>query len=198
MSSMRWTRRRPEGRPEDHRAPDAVHKDGRIVAGTFVAGNHDYSTTLDLVEADSVVVDLTERPAPRMSFHAGPAASAAAAPAADANVGLRDYRFAMPSPLTAGKQTLRVTNDGEVLHHALVFPLAKDVNGAKIKAGKEPRKEFAGPRPSALVEIVSPETANDVEVNLRKGKYLFVCFLRDGPRAKMHAQLGMQEVVTVK
>src|SRR5687768_396499 len=87
------------------RAPDAVHKYGRIVASTFVAGNDEYSTTLDLVEADYVFVDLTRQPTPRMSFHAGPAASGAAAPAADANVGLRDYRFAMPSSLTAGRQT---------------------------------------------------------------------------------------------
>lgn len=137
----------------------------------------------------------------RLSFHAGPGASGAVAPAPDASVALRDYRFAMPSSLKAGKQTLSVTNDGDVLHHALVFPLAKGVNGAKlmkkIKAGKEPRKEFAGP-PSALVEIVSPETRNDVEVDLRRGRYLFVCFLQDRPKAKMHAQLGMQTVVTVK
>ena len=35
-------------------------------------------------------------------------------------------------------------------------------------------------------------------MNLRKGKYLFVCFLQDSPKAKMHAQLGMQKIVTVK
>ena len=183
------------------RSPEAAHKYGRIVASTFIAGNDEYSTTLKLDDADYVFVDLTRRPVARLAFHAGPGDSGAVAPAADASVGLRDYGFAMPSSLTAGKQTLRVTNDGDVLHHALVFPLAKGVNGSrlmkKIKAGKEPRKEFAGP-PTALVEIVSPETANDVEVNLRKGKYLFVCFLQDSPKAKMHAQLGMQKVVTVK
>ena len=183
------------------RAPDAVHKYGRIVTSTFVAGNGEYSTRWTW--SRPTTSSSTSPGSPRRGCRStrGPAASGAAAPAADANVGLRDYRFVMPSSLTAGKQTLRVTNDGEVLHHALVFPLAKGVNGAKlmkkIKAGKEPRKEFAGP-PSALVEIVSPETANDVEVNLRKGKYLFVCFLQDSPKAKMHAQLGMQKVVTVK
>ena len=181
--------------------PSDVHEYGRIVASTFIAGSGEYSTTVKLDDADYTVVDMTRKPAARMSFHAGPADSGAVAPATDASVGLRDYRFAMPASLTAGKQTLKVTNDGDVLHHALVFPLAKGVNGAKlmkkIKAGKEPRKEFAGP-PSALVEIVSPQTRNDVEVNLRKGKYLFVCFLQDSPKAKMHAQLGMQKVVTVK
>jgi hypothetical protein len=67
----------------------------------------------------------------------------------------------------------------------------------KIKAGGEPRKELAGP-PSALVELVSPDTQNDVEVNLRRGKYLFVCFLQDSPRSKPHAALGMQKIVTVR
>jgi hypothetical protein len=183
------------------RDPSGVHKYGRIVASTFVAGNDEYSTTVKLDDADYVFVDMTEKPATRLSFHAGPGDSGAVAPAADASVSLRDYRFVMPASLKAGKQTLRVANKGDVMHHALVFPLAKGVNGAKlmkkIKAGKEPRKEFAGP-PSALVEVVSPATTNDVEVNLRKGKYLFVCFLQDSPKSKMHAQMGMQKVVTVK
>jgi hypothetical protein len=107
----------------------------------------------------------------------------------------------MPKTLKAGKQTVKVTNEGKVMHHALAFPLAKGVKESallrKIRDGKEPRKEFAGP-PSALVEIVSPKSTNDVEVTLRKGKYLFVCFLQDKPKSKMHAQKGMQKIVTVK
>jgi hypothetical protein len=186
------------GKIED---PNDVHKYGRIVASTFIAGKATYSTTIRLEDADYVWVDVTKRPATRLSFHAGPADSGAVEPATDAAVALRDYRFSMPSSLKAGKQTLKVTNDGKVMHHALAFPLAKGVKESallkKIRDGKEPRKEFAGP-PSALVEIVSPKTTNGVEVELRKGKYLFVCFLQDSPRAKMHAQKGMQKIVTVK
>jgi len=183
------------------REPKDAEKYGRLVASTFIAGKSTYSTTIKLEDADYAWVDITRKPAVRLGFHAGPAENGAAQPEADHNVKLRDYRFGMPASLESGRQTLRVSNDGDVLHHALVFPLAKGVNGGKlmkkIRAGKEPTKEFGGP-PTALVEVVSPETTNDVEVNLRKGKYLFVCFLQDSPRAKMHAQLGMQKVVTVK
>jgi hypothetical protein len=181
--------------------PAQANKYGRFVASTFIAGQSSYSTTVRLEDADYAWVDFTKKPAVRLGFHAGPADSGAVAPAPAANVGLRDYRFAMPSTLKAGAQTLRVANAGDEIHHALMFPLAKGVKEQallkKIRDGKEPRKEFAGP-PSALVEIVSPDTTNDVEVNLRKGKYLFVCFLQDGPKEKMHAQKGMQKIVTVR
>ena len=181
--------------------PNDAKTFGSFVASTFIAGKSSYSTTIKLEDADYAWVDITKKPAVRLGFHAGPAQNGAAEPAADHDVKLGDYRFGMPSRLKPGRQTLRVSNDGDVLHHVLVFPLAKGVNGAKlmkkIKAGKEPTKEFGGP-PTALVELVSPQTTNDVEVNMRKGKYLFVCFLQDSPRAKMHAQLGMQKVVTVK
>jgi hypothetical protein len=185
------------------KSPDEAAKYGRFAASTFLAGKTSYTTTIKLDDADYAFVDFTNKPAVRLTFHAGPAPDDGGAhlPPVDANVNLMDYRFAMPSTLKAGKTTLRVANRGNVLHHALVFPLAKGVDTAKllkkIKAGKEPRSEFAGP-PSALVEMVSPRFTNDVEVNLHKGKYLFVCFLQNSPKAKMHAQLGMQKVVTVR
>ena len=131
------------------------------MASTFIAGKDEYSTTIKLEDAD-YVCRRHHQEARRRGWRSTPARAPRARSrppptrrSACATTGSRCRR------LKAGKQTLRVTNDGDVLHHALVFPLAKGVNGSKllkkIKAGKEPRKEFAGP-PSALVEIVSPET----------------------------------------
>jgi hypothetical protein len=181
--------------------PNDVDEYGTIVASTYVMGSGSYSTTVRLEDADHVWVDMTKKPVVRLAFHAGPADSGASAPRTSATVALRDYRFAMPSRLKPGRQTLKVVNEGKVMHHALVFPLAKGVKERallkKIRAGKEPTKEFSGP-PAALVEIVSPKTTNAVEMNLRRGRYLFICFLQDGPKEKMHAQKGMQKVVTVR
>jgi hypothetical protein len=45
---------------------------------------------------------------------------------------------------------------------------------------------------------MDPDAENDVEVNLKKGKHLFVCLLQDTPKSKPHAMLGMRKFVTVK
>ena len=182
--------------------PSQIQQYGTVVASNFWERKGSYTTTIRLSDADYVFVDVTKRPAPRMSFHAGPQAGGAAkAPKADASVRLKDYRFEMPSTLKAGKATIRTTNAGKNLHHALVMPLKKGVSGARVlkdlKVGKEPRYAIGGP-PSALVEVVSPKTTNNVEVNLRKGRYLFVCFLQNSPKSKPHAMQGMRKIVTVK
>ena len=181
--------------------PTKVEDLGSVVASSFYMGPSDYVTTIRLENADYVFVDVSKKPVARMSFRPGPQASAVAPPKPDATVKLLDYKFSMPSTLKAGKSVIRTRNDGRQLHHALVMPLKKGVSDKRVlrdlKAGKEPRYALAGP-PSALVEIVSPKTTNDVEVNMRKGKYLFVCFLQNTPKSKPHAMLGMEKIVTVK
>ena len=182
--------------------PSKIGDLGSIVASSFAMGPADYVTTIRLENADYAFVDVTKKPVARLSFRAGPGAGgAAAAPAPTATVTLKDYRFVMPSTLKPGKQVLRTRNSGRQLHHALMMPLKKNADAVKVirelRAGKEPRSAIGGP-PSALVEVVSPGTTNDVEVNLRKGRYLFVCFLQNTPRSKPHSMLGMEKIVTVK
>jgi hypothetical protein len=182
--------------------PTQVTEYGAIVASTFwVAGPATYTTSVKLEDADYALVDLAKKPVMRLAFHAGPEADPAMEPAADVDVKLGDYAFSMPRVLKSGKQTIRTKNVGDQLHHALVMPLKKGVKDARVladlKKGKEPNYAIGGP-PSALVEVVSPDTQNDVEVNLRKGKYLFVCFLQDSPKDKPHAMLGMRKIVTVR
>ena len=182
--------------------PMETERLGAAVASAFLAPRGTYTTTIRLDAADYAVVDFTKKPVARLAFRAGPQASGPASiPAPDARVALDDYRFVMPSRLEPGRQTIRVVNRGDHLHHALMMPLKPGADARKVladlKAGKEPRAAIGGP-PSALVEIVSPGTTNDVEVNLRKGRYLLVCFLQDGPRSKPHAVAGMRKVVTVR
>ena len=182
--------------------PMQIEQYGRVVASALLAPRGQYTTTVRLVDADYVVVDFTKQPAVRLSFRAGPqAGGAASVKAPSTRVTLRDYRFTMPSTLRAGRQTIRTTNAGRRMHHVLMMPLKPSADASKVladlKAGKEPRSAIGGP-PSALVEVVSKGTTNDVEVNLRRGRYLMVCFLQNSPQSKPHAQLGMRKVVTVR
>jgi hypothetical protein len=66
-----------------------------------------------------------------------------------------------------------------------------------LRAGKEPTYAVGGP-PSALVELVSPKTTNDVEVDLKTGRYLVVCFLQTTSKSRPHSMLGMEKIVTVR
>lgn len=183
--------------------PDDVQKYGQAVASNFWMGPGEYVTTIQLTAADYVFVDMTKKPAARLSFTASAEGmdGGVPLPAPDAEVKLLDYRFSMPSTLKAGKQTIRTANQGRFMHHALVMPLKKGVNEKRVikdlKAGKEPRYAVGGP-PSALVEMVSPKATNDVEVDLKKGKYLFVCFLQNSSKSRPHSMLGMEKIVTVK
>ena len=114
----------PGGIVDEGESPADAAKYGRLVASTFLEGTSSYTTTIRLEDADYAWVDISGQPAVRLAFHAGPADSGAAEPETDASVSLRDYRFAMPTRLARGKQTLKVTNDGDEVHHALLFPLA--------------------------------------------------------------------------
>ena len=180
--------------------PASAKKFGTFVASAFVQGATAYTTTIDLQPAEYALVDFTKRPAVRGGFAVGSEQGTAVAPAPDAEVSLKDYAFGGPSTLPRNG-VIRLTNDGDVLHHALAFALRKGVNTKsllrQIKSGKEPRNAFAGP-PAALVEIVSPGTVNSVEAKLKPGRTLLVCFLRDSASKPPHAALGMAKVVTVR
>lgn len=180
--------------------PADARRYGTFVASGFVQGRATYTTTVALSPGRYVLIDFSERPMVRGGFRVGPEPSSAAAPVPAATIGLGDHKFTGPDTLPRSG-TVRIVNEGKVLHHALVFPLRDGVKVgdvlAQIRRGKEPRTAFAGP-PTALVEIVSPKTVNDVEVKLRPGRNLLLCFLQDTRRSKPHVNLGMAKVVTVE
>ena len=181
--------------------PNDAAKLGSFVASGFIQGKKTYTTSILLDKtSEYALIDFTKKPGIRGWFTTNDQSSNAPVPALDARLTLRDYSFGGASTLPRNG-TVQVVNTGKVLHHTLVFPLRKGVNTKKllrdIKAGKEPRTAFAGP-PSALTEIVSPKTTNDVKERLTRGKNLLVCFIQDTPKKPPHAALGMAKVITVK
>ena len=181
--------------------PNDAAKLGAFVASGFIEGKKTYTTSIVLDKtSEYALIDFTKKAAVRGFFATNDQSSNAPVPPADVRVTLRDYSFGGGSTLPRNG-TIQVVNTGKVLHHTLIFPLRKGLDTKKlmrdIKAGKEPRNAFAGP-PSALTEIVSPKTTNDVEERLKPGKNLLVCFLQDSPKKPPHAALGMAKVVTVR
>ncbi|HWT92019.1 MAG TPA: hypothetical protein VN238_03415 [Solirubrobacteraceae bacterium] len=180
----------------------AGEKVGTLVASTFLMGPAPYTTTVDLDPGEHAVLNFGRKGATVAGwFTVGAERGTAVAPAPTTTVTMEDYAFGGPSTLPRGG-TIRVTNAGKVQHHALVMPLKKGVSTKRvlkdIKAGKEPAYALGGP-PSALTEVVSPGTTNDVTTTASKpGKYLLVCFLQNSPKQPPHAVQGMAKVVTVK
>ena len=187
------TREEAERRAPQIQEPADAEALGRFVAGSVIDGGQTYTTTLSLRDGTYVLIDLTRRPAVRDGFTVGTTPNMANVTEPDATVTMRDYAFAGDTTLPRNG-TLRIENDGRRLHHALAFRLRSGVNGRRVvrqlRRGREPRRVFAG-QASALVELVSGGTVNDVETSARAGRYVLVCFIQNTRRSKPHAELGM-------
>lgn len=119
-------------------------------------------------------------------------AAAATAPiVSTTTLTLADYSFTLTSPLTAGKNTIRVVNGGGQPHEVVivrVFP-GKTVQDIAAFAEKP-----AGPPPGEVVggaSFIAGDVANFIEVDLPPGDYGFVCFLPDVKDGKPHVAHGM-------
>ena len=182
--------------------PYDAERYGGYVASAFVAKGGSYTTTVNLPAAEYAVIDFSSRRAAlRGFFTVGAEAGTAVAPAPDVTVRMSDFRFSGPSTLPRNG-VIQVTNDGKKLHHMLAFPLRKGINNRRflrdVRRGADSvERAFAG-EPTSIVEIVSPETENRVQTQLRPGKTLLVCFVQDAPRQKPHSARGMAKIVTVR
>jgi hypothetical protein len=125
--------------------------------------------------------------------------TAAALPAADIDITLADYNFALSKPLTAGHHVIRVSTAPGMQAHEVVL--------VKLEPGKTPMdivnwtEKMQGPPPGAFVGGVSGVKAafpNTFEVDLAPGEYALICFLPDVKDGRMHAAHGMTQQLTVQ
>lgn len=118
---------------------------------------------------------------------------------ADTTVTAAEYLFDAEG-LTAGKTEVDFRNDGAQPHHMLIAPLvgdgtAKEAEEAfKGKGGKPPfdEKEIQG---TAVIEGGESQL---VELDLKKGRYLFFCFITDREGGPPHAVKGMVDEFEVQ
>lgn len=127
----------------------------------------------------------------------GTAPAGVTEPKADLTVKLVDYDFQLSAPLTAGKHTIRVENDGPQPHEIVFIRLAPGKTVADIGAWAE---KPAGPLPGALeggVSGIMPGAHAWAEVDLPPGDYALMCFFPDPKDGKPHFVHGMAKVVHV-
>lgn len=120
---------------------------------------------------------------------------------ADYAMDMVDYRFQLPSSVTAGTHTWHITNLGQEAHFALLAKLLPGKTLADVMKAMS-AGEQAGPPPvdfehASFAQVITHGQAEDVTWNLSRGSYVVVCFVTD-KRGVDHAQMGMMQELTVK
>ena len=117
---------------------------------------------------------------------------AGAMPAADIDIRLSDYAFALSKPLTAGRHVVRVTNDAEQPHEVIIIRLGAGKSINDVSAWVE--QGMQGPPPGMALAGMSPMSKGrsaTFPVLLTAGTYGLICFLPDAKDGKQHDKHGM-------
>ncbi|MGQ0539379.1 MAG: hypothetical protein ACT4R6_10560 [Gemmatimonadaceae bacterium] len=127
-----------------------------------------------------------------------PDPAAAAVPiTATTTLTLADYSFALSTPLTAGKQVIRVVNTASQPHEVVIVRLAAGKTVGDVAAWAE---KPAGPPPADVVggaSFVMGTVENFIDVELTPGEYGLLCFVPDAKDGKPHVVHGMLSQITV-
>lgn len=140
---------------------------------------------------------------------AAPGTQRAAAPTADAVVRLTDFSFATDAPIVAGRQTVRVVNDGKEPHDLVLFKLAPGKTADDVRKGLNPeraRRPGEKDEPPPPLEslgtgaggIAAIRSGMDVffDADFTPGEYAMVC-MATAPDGRSHIEHGMIRQFTV-
>ena len=123
-------------------------------------------------------------------------------PAGDSALTLQDFAFVGLDTLSAGPQTVTVTNSGPQPHEATIVKLADGVAATDLIAMfTSTEAPTDGPPPFTTaggVAGVSVGSTITMDVDLEPGNYAFVCFVPDAATGAPHAALGMIGPLTVE
>ena len=122
-------------------------------------------------------------------------------PGADATISAEDYRFEVGG-LQAGRNEVRFENKGREIHHVVAAPIARGSSFDDVRAFFQTEGETAGPPPvdftgSVGTAVIDPGKALVTTLELKAGKYAFVCFIQDRAGGPPHFAKGMLQEVTV-
>ena len=137
-------------------------------------------------------------------------AARAAAPAADLEIRLLDFSFAVDTPLPAGRHTIRVANAGVEPHDLVLMKLApgktaEDV-GMLLNPEQARRAAPAEDPPASFEDLVTvgggvaamaPGMESFFETELTAGEYVLAC-MATAPDGRSHIEHGMLRQVTVR
>lgn len=115
-----------------------------------------------------------------------------AMPVTDMTITLSNYAFSFSKPLTAGRHTIRIINNGDQPHEAVMFRLMPGGTGEDI--ANWVGSGMQGPPPAAPITGISaeaPDRDNILPVDLTAGRYALLCFMPDVADGRPHAAHGM-------
>ena len=132
-------------------------------------------------------------------FTVMPAKSRGEEPAADVQLTLSDYTFALSKPITAGRHIVHVTNDATQAHEIAIIQLAPGKTIGDVAAWVD--ADMKGPPPGKPVTGMSPLAhgrSATFATNLSAGRYGMICFVPDARDGKRHYAHGMQQEFSIQ
>lgn len=117
---------------------------------------------------------------------------------ADVEIALSDFTFTESTPLTAGKRTVRVRNNGPQDHEMFIAKLDSGVTAQQLLTWVNTGMHGRPPaRPLGGVSAIAPGMHADVILTLTPGDYALICFLSDATDGREHAMHGMIKQIRV-
>ena len=120
---------------------------------------------------------------------------------ADATVKAHEYTFE-DEGLEAGKNEVAFQNDGAQPHHLIVAPIEGDATIEEVEkafasknGGKPPLEEKGIQSATAVVEGGESQL---IDLDLKPGRYAFLCFISDRQGGPPHVTKGMVKEVDIK
>lgn len=116
-----------------------------------------------------------------------PAPLPAAPPLVD--VGMDEYRFVLKSPLRSGRNIFRTSNLGMINHELILVTLPQDMEGTLDQQLRGTSRRSVSP--VRVIQALPPGDKTAFAVDLKKGRYGLLCFLKEEPEGESHALKGM-------
>jgi len=127
-----------------------------------------------------------------------PVPAAAATPTGDITMRLNDYSFALSTPITAGRHTIRVENGARQSHEVELIKLAPGKTTQDLMSWMQ---TMAGPPPASAIGGISGMEPGQVQAfshDFTPGSYVLICFVPDANDGKPHLMHGMVQTIRVE
>jgi len=191
---------------EDGRIPDWFHAAGGVGA---TAPGALARATVELEEGRYHLVDTGSGEGERSFAQRGAVAALTVTegdgggelPEADGEIEMQDYGFEAAG-LRPGVNTLTLRNTGDELHHTVVVPIAGDASIEAVRTFLTSDEPPAGSPPvdfrtATATAVLDGGLAQTAQLDLKAGRYAFVCFITDRAGGPPHVEKGMLAEVLV-
>ena len=195
---------------EGGRGAPSWYYETEIAGGVYAPAGETAYAVIDLSAGEWMLWgDLPEAPqAPVPVIVTGEAPADQPTPAADVTIAMQEMSFSVDGSLTAGPQTIALTNAGQQPHFLLMIGVPEGTTPEDFLALSA---AFAGdptaspPAGLSFQELTTGIESTDLSsggtvwlhADLAAGTYVLACFFPDQETGAPHAFLGMVDVVTV-